>query len=87
MKALSDISKYLHKIEEKTIYIEENIYMKLEAIVYETRNHQTFLEQNIHFDVKEHSVKAVVDPSADKVNRYREYALPFWLLLNLYLIH
>jgi hypothetical protein len=46
----------------------------------------TFPEQHIHFDIKERSLKAAVDPLKDRVTRYREYALPFWLLLNLYVI-
>lgn len=86
MKALTDLNKYIHHINDRILYLEENIYLKLESIIYEVKNHQTFLEQNLHFDIKDHSVKAIIDPRFDKINRYSEYALPFWLLLNLYII-
>ncbi len=81
--ALAEISSYLKRIESKTVYIEESVYLNLERICDTVRSYSTFPEQNIHFDIKDKGVKAVVDPSADPLGRYSEYAVPFWMLLNL----
>eukprot|EP00347_Sterkiella_histriomuscorum_P018366 403345778 len=86
IQGLEEINKYLHLIEDKTLYLEENLYLNLQFIIAQVKNHLTFPEQNLHFDIKDKSIKAVVDPQFDKIRRYKEYTLPFWLLLNLYII-
>ncbi len=69
------------------VYMEENVYLHLDEIVETVRSHKTFAEQGIHFDIREGGgVKAAVDPLNDRARRYKEYALPFWMLLNLYVI-
>ncbi|CDW75240.1 leucine-rich repeat and iq domain-containing protein 3 [Stylonychia lemnae] len=74
-------------IQDKTLYLEENIYLNLTQITSQVKTHLTFPEQNLHFDVKDKNLKAVVDPLHDIIKRYKEYTLPFWLLINLYIIN
>jgi hypothetical protein len=52
IEALSSIKKYVAKIDQPTLYIEESVYSNLGIILTKQSKSLRFVEQNLKFDFK-----------------------------------
>lgn len=82
MYALTLIKRHLDRIKSHEIFIEQSLYVNIQAIVNAISDQLKFEEQRVVFDFVQNTVQMTVLETPKTTFRYEYFACPRWLGIN-----